>query len=238
MQLKQLFLKWDELLWSQGSSQAQVRCWEGECKASLQQEFIHDLVHLIQAPHLPVPRNQWTWIYFSDLILSWLSCLNCLLEAGLDLLGAMINPTPLIEELNHLWLYSVLDHSWDSPTQALSHLRLTNCEEDDKEWSGQHELSWCIYTSVVLRSRGTRCESVASVAAMFMMLEVLGRLSLRMNDQLNEKFGEDVAYMYGFPFLFFKQYLHSYRDLYLVLGLALGECRFYWKHLLCEDIQI
>lgn len=43
-------------------------------------------------------------------------------------------------------------------------------------------------------------------------------------DKLNEKFGEDVAYMYGFPFLFFEQYLHSYRDLYLVVGLALGKC--------------
>ncbi|KAG0620497.1 hypothetical protein M758_4G220800 [Ceratodon purpureus] len=40
-------------------------------------------------------------------------------------------------------------------------------------------------------------------------------------DKMNEKFGEDVAYMYGFPFLFFEQYLHSYRDLYLVVGLAL-----------------
>jgi patched 1 protein/patched 2 protein len=40
-------------------------------------------------------------------------------------------------------------------------------------------------------------------------------------DGLNEKFGEDVAYMYGFPFLYFEQYLHSYRDLYTVVGLAL-----------------
>lgn len=42
-------------------------------------------------------------------------------------------------------------------------------------------------------------------------------------DNLNEKFGEEVAYMYGFPFLFFEQYLHSYRDLYTVVGLALGK---------------
>ncbi|XP_024373471.1 uncharacterized protein [Physcomitrium patens] len=40
-------------------------------------------------------------------------------------------------------------------------------------------------------------------------------------DDLNTKFGEDVAFMYGFPFLFFEQYLHSYRDLYTVVGLAL-----------------
>lgn len=43
-------------------------------------------------------------------------------------------------------------------------------------------------------------------------------------DELNTKFGGDVAFMYGFPFLFFEQYLHSYRDLNLVVGLALGEC--------------
>lgn len=43
-------------------------------------------------------------------------------------------------------------------------------------------------------------------------------------DDLNTKFGEDVAFMYGFPFLFFEQYLHSYRDLYTVVGLALGKC--------------
>lgn len=42
-------------------------------------------------------------------------------------------------------------------------------------------------------------------------------------DEMNTKFGEDVAFMYGFPFLFFEQYLHSYRDLYLVVGLALGK---------------
>lgn len=41
-------------------------------------------------------------------------------------------------------------------------------------------------------------------------------------DGMNAKFGEDVAFMYGFPFLFYEQYLHSYRDLYLVVGLALG----------------
>lgn len=41
-------------------------------------------------------------------------------------------------------------------------------------------------------------------------------------DAHNAEFGEDVAYMYGFPFLFFEQYLHSNRDLYLVVGLALG----------------
>ncbi|KAG0631087.1 hypothetical protein M758_1G226800 [Ceratodon purpureus] len=40
-------------------------------------------------------------------------------------------------------------------------------------------------------------------------------------DDMNTKFGEDVAFMYGFPFLFYEQYLHSYRDLYLVVGLAL-----------------
>ncbi|XP_024381939.1 uncharacterized protein [Physcomitrium patens] len=40
-------------------------------------------------------------------------------------------------------------------------------------------------------------------------------------DELNTKFGGDVAFMYGFPFLFFEQYLHSYRDLNLVVGLAL-----------------
>lgn len=40
-------------------------------------------------------------------------------------------------------------------------------------------------------------------------------------DKLNEKFGEDIAFMYGFPYLFFEQYLHSYRDLYTVVGLAL-----------------
>jgi hypothetical protein len=40
-------------------------------------------------------------------------------------------------------------------------------------------------------------------------------------DGMNAKFGEDVAFMYGFPFLFYEQYLHSYRDLYLVVGLAL-----------------
>lgn len=45
-------------------------------------------------------------------------------------------------------------------------------------------------------------------------------------DKMNEKIGEDVAYMYGFPFLFYEQYLHSYRDLYLVVGLALGEVIF------------
>lgn len=38
------------------------------------------------------------------------------------------------------------------------------------------------------------------------------------------EFGEDAAYMYGFPFLFFEQYLHSNRDLYVVVGLALGNC--------------
>ena len=42
-------------------------------------------------------------------------------------------------------------------------------------------------------------------------------------DGMNTKFGEDIAYMYGFPFLFFEQYLHCYRDLYLVVGLALGK---------------
>ncbi|KAG6547150.1 hypothetical protein Mapa_011402 [Marchantia paleacea] len=40
-------------------------------------------------------------------------------------------------------------------------------------------------------------------------------------DSLNDKFGEKIAYMYGYPFLFFEQYLHSYHDLYLVVGLAL-----------------
>ncbi|KAL3679242.1 hypothetical protein R1sor_022198 [Riccia sorocarpa] len=40
-------------------------------------------------------------------------------------------------------------------------------------------------------------------------------------DRLNEKFGEKVAFMYGYPFLFYEQYLHSYHDLYLVVGLAL-----------------
>ena len=43
-------------------------------------------------------------------------------------------------------------------------------------------------------------------------------------DAHNAEFGEDAAYMYGFPFLFFEQYLHSNRDLYLVVGLALGNC--------------
>lgn len=41
-------------------------------------------------------------------------------------------------------------------------------------------------------------------------------------DAHNAEFGENAAYMYGFPFLFFEQYLHSNRDLYLVVGLALG----------------
>lgn len=41
-------------------------------------------------------------------------------------------------------------------------------------------------------------------------------------DAHNAEFGENVGYMYGFPFLFFEQYLHSNRDLYLVVGLALG----------------
>lgn len=41
-------------------------------------------------------------------------------------------------------------------------------------------------------------------------------------DNMNAKVGEDVAFMYGYPFLFFEQYLHSTRDLYLVVGLALG----------------
>ncbi|KAL2613615.1 hypothetical protein R1flu_025307 [Riccia fluitans] len=40
-------------------------------------------------------------------------------------------------------------------------------------------------------------------------------------DRLNEKFGEKIAYMYGYPFLFYEQYLHSYHDLYLVVGLAI-----------------
>ena len=51
-------------------------------------------------------------------------------------------------------------------------------------------------------------------------------------DAHNAEFGEDAAYMYGFPFLFFEQYLHSNRDLYLVVGLALG------KLLHCKSFEI
>ncbi|CAM6120014.1 unnamed protein product [Calypogeia fissa] len=40
-------------------------------------------------------------------------------------------------------------------------------------------------------------------------------------DDLNAKFGEEVAFMYGYPFLFYEQYLHSFHDLFLVVGFAL-----------------
>lgn len=40
-------------------------------------------------------------------------------------------------------------------------------------------------------------------------------------DGLNTKFGEKVAFMYGFPFLFYEQYLRSFHELYMVVGFAL-----------------
>lgn len=42
-------------------------------------------------------------------------------------------------------------------------------------------------------------------------------------DDFNNKHfnGSKVVYMYGYPFLFFEQYLHSSHDLYMVVGLAL-----------------
>lgn len=42
-------------------------------------------------------------------------------------------------------------------------------------------------------------------------------------DDFNDKYfnGTKVVYMYGYPFLFFEQYLHSSHDLYLVVGFAL-----------------
>jgi hypothetical protein len=41
-------------------------------------------------------------------------------------------------------------------------------------------------------------------------------------DSINAKLGTNLAYMYGYTFLFFEQYLHSRHDLYMVVGLALG----------------
>jgi len=41
-------------------------------------------------------------------------------------------------------------------------------------------------------------------------------------DGINAKLGTNLAYMYGYTFLFFEQYLHSSHDLYMVVGLALG----------------
>jgi patched 2 protein len=40
-------------------------------------------------------------------------------------------------------------------------------------------------------------------------------------DGINAKLGTNLAYMYGYTFLFFEQYLHSSHDLYMVVGLAL-----------------
>jgi hypothetical protein len=40
-------------------------------------------------------------------------------------------------------------------------------------------------------------------------------------DDLNAKFGEAVAYMYGYPYLYYEQYLHSLHDLFTVVGFAL-----------------
>jgi patched 1 protein/patched 2 protein len=42
-------------------------------------------------------------------------------------------------------------------------------------------------------------------------------------DGINAKLGTNIAYMYGYTFLFFEQYLHSSHDLYMVVGLALGK---------------
>lgn len=41
-------------------------------------------------------------------------------------------------------------------------------------------------------------------------------------DGINAKLGTNLAYMYGYTFLFYEQYLHSSHDLYMVVGLALG----------------
>jgi hypothetical protein len=42
-------------------------------------------------------------------------------------------------------------------------------------------------------------------------------------DGINAKLGTNLAYMYGYTFLFYEQYLHSSHDLYIVVGLALGK---------------
>ena len=43
-------------------------------------------------------------------------------------------------------------------------------------------------------------------------------------DDMNHVYfnGTKVLYMYGYPFLFYEQYLHSSHDLYMVVGFALG----------------
>jgi patched 1 protein/patched 2 protein len=43
-------------------------------------------------------------------------------------------------------------------------------------------------------------------------------------DNLNSVYfnGTKVLYMYGYPFLFNEQYLHSHHDLYMVVGFAIG----------------
>ena len=46
-------------------------------------------------------------------------------------------------------------------------------------------------------------------------------------DNLNKEYfnGTKVVYMYGFPFLFNEQYVHSTHDLFMVVGFALGMSR-------------
>ncbi|XP_024533742.1 protein patched homolog 2 isoform X1 [Selaginella moellendorffii] len=47
------------------------------------------------------------------------------------------------------------------------------------------------------------------------------RQTRKIADQMNAEIGENVGYVYGYPFLFFEQYLHSSRNLYIVVGFAL-----------------
>lgn len=44
-------------------------------------------------------------------------------------------------------------------------------------------------------------------------------------DEMNQMYfnGTKTVYMYGYPFLFNEQYLHSLHDLYMVVGFALGK---------------